>query len=142
MEQAIALSPNDADHYNDLAQVLVFSGRADEAVELTQKAMRLNPHYPVQYPFTLGFAYLFLERYEDAIPVLEEALAINPFFFPSHLALSGVYVETGEEEKAHHHMTEAGKINPALTLEGYGEMLPFKDPATIRWFLDALGGIE
>jgi TolB-like protein len=142
MEQAITLNPNHADHYNDLAQVLVFAGQPEEAVELTQKAMRLNPHYPVQYPFTLGFAYLFLERYEDAIPALEEALTINPFFFPSHLVLAGVYVETGQDENARYHMAEAGKINPQLTVEGYGQMLPFKDPSMIRWLLDALGDAE
>jgi adenylate cyclase len=140
MEQAIALNPNHADHYNDLAQVLVFAGKPQEAVELTQKAMRLNPHYPVQYPFTLGFAYFFLEQYVDATTALEEALTINPFYFPSHLVLAGVSVETGQEEKARYHMAEAGKINPQLSLEGYGERLPFKDPAVIRWFLDALGG--
>jgi adenylate cyclase len=140
MEQATTLDPNDANHYNDLAQVLVFAGKPEEAIGLTQKAMRLNPHYPVQYPFTLGFAYLFLDQYDDAIAALEEALTINPFFFASHLALAGVYVETGQEEKAIHHMAEAGKINPQLTLEGYGQMLPFKDPAAIQWFMDALAG--
>src|SRR6266481_9152263 len=43
-ERAIALNPNRADGYVDLALILRFSGRAGEAVELMKKAMRLNPH--------------------------------------------------------------------------------------------------
>jgi tetratricopeptide (TPR) repeat protein len=139
-EQAIALSPGLADHYNDLAQVLVFSGSPEEALLPAEKAMRLDPHYPVQFPFTLGFAYLFLERYEDAIPPLQESLSINPYFFASHLALAGAYVQTGDLEEAQHHLEEAGRINPQLTLEGYSGMLPFRDPAMIEWFVDALRG--
>jgi adenylate cyclase len=84
-EMAIALNPNEADHYGDLAQVLIFAGRPAEAVEWVEKAMQLRPRYPVQYPFTLGFAYLFLERYDEAIAALQEAITLNPFFLPNHL---------------------------------------------------------
>jgi adenylate cyclase len=117
---------------------LIYAGKPEEAVEVAEKAMRLNPHYPVQHPFTLGFAYLFLGRYEEAIAAQEEALTINPLYFPSHLALAGTYIETGQEEKARYHMAEALKINPQLSLEFYRERLPFKDQAILETMLDAL----
>jgi tetratricopeptide (TPR) repeat protein len=135
-EQAIALRPNEADHYNDLAQVLIFAGKPAEAVELVKTAMKLRPRYPVQYPFTLGFAYLLLERYDESIAALQEAITLNPFFFPGHLMLAGIYAQTGQDEQARYHMAEALKINPQLSLDDYGQRLPFKDPETTEWLLE------
>jgi adenylate cyclase len=136
-EQAIALNPNNGDHYNDLAQVLIFAGEAEEAIGYAETAMRLNPHYPVQYPFALGFAYVILGRYEEAIPPLEEALAINPFFFSSHLLLAGIYADTGQDDRARNHVDEALKINPQISIEVYRESLPFRDPESIADIYEA-----
>ncbi|MBI3801408.1 MAG: tetratricopeptide repeat protein [Deltaproteobacteria bacterium] len=47
--QAIALDPNDADGYVTLGVILAFAERPEEAIGLIEKAMRLNPHYPVSY---------------------------------------------------------------------------------------------
>jgi adenylate cyclase len=135
LELAIALNPNEANHYADLAQVLIFAGKPAEAVEWVEKAMQLRPRYPVQYPFTLGFAYLFLERYDEAIAALQEAITLNPFFLPNHLVLAGIYTETGQDEQARYHMAEALKISPQLSVEDYGKRLPFKDPETTEWLL-------
>jgi adenylate cyclase len=92
----------------------------------------------------LGFAYLFLERYDEAIEAAQEALRINPFYTASHLVLAGAYIETDQEETARYHMAEALKINPQLSLEVYRERLPFKDPETLDWVLDILqkAGLE
>ncbi len=143
-ELAVAIDSTNPDHYSDLAQVLIFAGEPGEAIALIETAMRLNPHYPVQYPFTLGFAYLFLERFDEAIAAQQEALRINPFFTASHLVLAGVYIETDQVEKASYHVSEALKINPQLSLEVYRERLPFKDPETLKWVLDSLqqAGLE
>jgi len=59
-ERAIALNPNGSDAYAQLGMVLVMSGRAEEAVKLIQKALRLNPIPPAQYLNFLGTAYYFV----------------------------------------------------------------------------------
>src|ERR671914_2121471 len=67
-ERAIALDPNNADGYHGLANVLnLFGERTTEAIELMEKAIRLNPRYPFDFPYTLGFAYSLVGRYEEAI---------------------------------------------------------------------------
>jgi adenylate cyclase len=138
LERAIALDPNNADHIRDLGEVLMFAGRPEEAITLVERAMRLNPHYPVTYPFALGTAYSSLERYEEAIAAHKEALTLNPFFFYSHVSLAAVYIGTGQEEVARHHLEEALKINPQLSLEVMGERLPFKDQEIPLMFLEGL----
>jgi tetratricopeptide (TPR) repeat protein len=137
-ENAIALDPNNADHHRDLGEVLMFVGRAEEGIALVEKAMRLNPRYPVTYPFALGTAYAILGRDEEAIAAHEEALTLNPFFFYSHVVLAAIYGGAGEEEMAAHHVEEALKINPQLSLVVMRERLPFKDKEVLEGFLEDL----
>jgi adenylate cyclase len=144
-ERAIDLDPNDADGYRDLAEALIFAGRPEEAIEHIEKAMSLNPHYPVTYPFTLGFAYVGLafkdgspEYYERAIAAEQEAISINPNFTGSHLILAYIFNETGREEEARAQIAQALSINPQLSLASLRESVPFKDPAVSEAFLDAL----
>jgi adenylate cyclase len=67
-ERAIALDPNDAESYVLLASVFnLFGERTTEAIELIEKAIRLNPRYPFGFSFNLGLAYNLTGRYEEAI---------------------------------------------------------------------------
>ena len=87
-ERAIALDPNNADGYHGLANVFNFFGeRTTEAIALMEKAIRLNPRYPFNFPYTLGFAYNLVGRYEEAIAAQKQALLRNPNWLPSHLEL-------------------------------------------------------
>src|SRR3989441_383468 len=55
--RVIALIPNAAEGYWRLGQILSTAGRPEEAIGLIEKAMRLNPHYPVWDLLDLGGAY-------------------------------------------------------------------------------------
>ena len=141
----MALDPSHADHHRDLAEVLIFAGRLEEALESIETAIRLNPHYPVTYPFTLGFAHAGIgfkdgspEHYEKAIAALEEAIALNPNFTGSHLVLAFIYSETGQEQEARTQVAHALEINPQLTLAAMKESVLFKEPAVMEAFLAAL----
>ncbi len=144
-ERAILLDPNNANNYRDLAEALIFTGRPEDAIEHIEKAMSLNPHYPVTYPFTLGFAYVgigfkdgSLEHYEKAIAAEKEAISLNPNFTGSYLVLAFIYNETGREQEARTQVAQALGINPQLSLAAIRESVPFKDPAVLDAFLDAL----
>jgi adenylate cyclase len=137
-ELANALSPNSADGYRDLAEVLIFAGRPEEAVQLVERAMRLDPHYPVTFPFTLGFAYARLGRHDEAVGAQQEALELNPTFLASHLVLAMAYQDSGQEAEAQRHVQEALRLSPQLTLQSLGDRLPFADPATLQHVLDTL----
>ena len=54
--RGITSDPNDPDGYLAMAAVLSFTGKAGEALELVQRAMRLNPHYPAHYLYQQGLA--------------------------------------------------------------------------------------
>jgi tetratricopeptide (TPR) repeat protein len=99
----------------------------------------------VTYPFTLGFAYAGIgfknespEEYEKVIEAMEDAISLNPNFTSSYLILAFVYNETGREKEARDQVTLALDINPQLSLAAIRESAPFKEPAALEAFLDAL----
>jgi len=76
-KRAIASDPNDANGYVALATVLSFSGGTKEALELVERAIRLNPNYPPHYLYQLGLAQFSMNRLDDATASLQRALALN-----------------------------------------------------------------
>jgi adenylate cyclase len=71
-ERAIALDQNNADALTTLAYARVYQDRPHDAIALVRKAMRINPHYPSQYPSILGRAYYHLGQYEQAAETLRK----------------------------------------------------------------------
>ena len=65
--QALSLNPNDSDIITEYGDALNYAGRPDQAVELFQKAMRLNPYFPDWYLWCLADAYDTMGRSEDVI---------------------------------------------------------------------------
>ena len=90
-EWAIALDPNNAENYVHQAESLNRAGRPEDALRRVEQAMRLNPHYPPDYLFELGWAYRSTGRYIEAIGALKELISRNPNFLAAHLHLAVSY---------------------------------------------------
>ena len=67
LQMALAMNPNDADVMIKMGYILPLLGYYDKAIEVAEKALRLNPYHPDWYKTFLGFAYYAGHRYEDAI---------------------------------------------------------------------------
>jgi adenylate cyclase len=137
-ERAIALDPNDADSYLMLGVILAFAGRPGEAIGLTEKAMRLNPHYPVSYLLNLSVAYREAGRYEEALAPGKRFLTLNPNSVPAHYNLAVIYSELGREAEARAVVAEWQRLAPNVSVEGFRQFLPFRDPAVLERHLAAL----
>jgi len=75
---AVALDHNDATAHAGLSEALVLAGRAAEAIEPIERAIRLDPHHPPSYLITLGAARFGMKQYEDAAEIFERAVKLNP----------------------------------------------------------------
>jgi adenylate cyclase len=137
-ERAIILDPNNADGYAAQAETLSFADKPEEAVRLMEKAMRLNPHYPVWYLVLLGRAYHIAGRYEDEVATLKSALTRSPNNFGAHAYLAAAYIELGREAEARTEAAEAQRLNPQFSLEVWRQRAPYKDPAVLERTLAAL----
>lgn len=73
-ERAIELNPNYADGYVALASVLCYGGKSIEGLNLMQRAIRLNPHYPSLYPFYIGLCRFVKGNYKEAIDAFTAGL--------------------------------------------------------------------
>jgi adenylate cyclase len=136
-EHAIALAPNDADGLETLAEVLGWSGRADDSIRLIRDAMRLNPHCPFYYLWTLGHAYYLAERRQEALDAFAQLVRQNPNFFPAHALRAVVFVELGRMKDAREAWHEADRLSPGTSIGTFRERLPYKRPADLERLLGA-----
>jgi TolB-like protein/class 3 adenylate cyclase/Flp pilus assembly protein TadD len=140
-EKALALAPNSADIHTGIALPFYYSGRANEAIELVKKAMRLSPYYPGWYLPVLGHAYRLAGQYKEAIEALESWRdRANPRSELPYVMLAFTYVEAGRGEEARVAVAELLKRKPKASIEGYAKskFFAYKDPAEIKRVLDSL----
>ncbi len=134
---ALTLDPNCADGYAGLADVLNFSGKSAEAIPLVEKAMHLNPHYPIWYLWALGHAYYLTEQYEKAITTFKRMLIRGADFMPAYAYLAVIYSELGQDEAARAEGAEFLRVSPHDSLEVLRQRLPYKDPNILERVLSA-----
>src|SRR2546427_9149458 len=137
-ERAVALAPNDADTYENLAEVLAWSGMAEEAIGYIKQAMRLNPRYPFFYSWTLGHALYLTGRSDDAIATLKKVLERNPNFVPAHAFLVVLYSEQGLEREARAEAAAASRLSPQASVESLRQIVPYKNQRDLDRFLAAM----
>jgi TolB-like protein/class 3 adenylate cyclase len=71
--KAIALDPNDPTAHIVLAHALSMAGDGKKALEYTRQAVRLNPHFPASYVWTMGLAHFVDGNFEEARKRFEES---------------------------------------------------------------------
>ena len=136
-ERAVALAPNDADGYETLAEVLAWAGRPEESIKFIRQAMRLNPHYPFFYLWTLGHASYLARRTDDAVDAFSKAVQQNPNFLPAHAYLAVLFVEAGREREAREKWERLNRLSPKASLASLQERLPYRRAADLDRFLTA-----
>ena len=75
--KAEALAPNNADRLISIAWLLPQFDQPDRAVELTEKALKLNPNYPYWYNQELRLVYFFGRQFDKSVKYSK--LITDPF---------------------------------------------------------------
>jgi adenylate cyclase len=81
-QHAVDLSPNDADSRAVLAEILIYSGKPEEALAAIAVARRLDPYNEARYAYLEGFARFGLEEFDAAAQLLERALELGSDLWP------------------------------------------------------------
>jgi TolB-like protein/Flp pilus assembly protein TadD len=136
--KSVAFSPNSSSLKVLLAQTLNYSGQPEEAVELVQRAMRLNPRYPGWWLYQLGQGYRLSGQYDKAIAALKEAVVRIPKLPRPRLWLAIAYSQTGEIDKARDQVEKVLELRPKFSAKVYARVNPYKNPADLKRDLDAL----
>jgi tetratricopeptide (TPR) repeat protein len=137
-EKAVALNPNGVDVNALLGLMLRCLGRAEEAVEMLEKAIRLNPIPPAWHLYNLGDAYRLARRYEEAVGSFKKAIHQNPDHLLAWIYLTATYGQMGREEEARAAADKVLRVSHKFVVEPYAKRLPYKNQDDIRSLIDAL----
>jgi adenylate cyclase len=135
---AIALNPNGATSIGFLSGTLRYAGECEEAVQMAEKAIRLNPFPPAHYFTNLAHAYICTGRNEEAIAACIKARNLNPKNLFTHLSLAIAYNLSKREEEARAAAAEVLKINPKFSLERFAKTAQYKNQAYTDMLINAL----
>ena len=122
-EQALAefgraetLSPSDADLLLVIAWSIPGFGETERAVNLAERALKLNPHYPDWYNQGLSYVFFFGEQYDKSVKyrlLVKEPAALDYAF----LAMANAYLgRTGDAKTA---AANVKKLDPTWVAERY-----------------------
>ncbi|MEO1050098.1 MAG: adenylate/guanylate cyclase domain-containing protein [Bacteroidota bacterium] len=99
LEKALEINPDKADalHYYSLYQCAI--GDVDGAFESVKKAIKVDPlSLPINK--SMGDAYLFSGKYENAIAQYDRTLSLDPEFRGAIESKGWVYIVLGDYQKA------------------------------------------
>lgn len=138
--KAKSLNPNSVRVLCSSGWIHAYLGQFDTAAADIERALRLNPLDP-SHGFTrsaLGPIMLGLGRTDEAITVLEQSYHEAPNYGSNVLSLMCGYWRAGRLEEAKRMGHELLQINPNLTLRYTLDSTPFKYPAHLQLFKDAM----
>jgi TolB-like protein/class 3 adenylate cyclase/cytochrome c-type biogenesis protein CcmH/NrfG len=133
-ESAIALDANDPAGYLAMANALIKAGKPSDAVDSMHTAMRLDPHFPVDYLLRLGRAQFAMEEFHDAVSTFERAADRDPNNDWTFVYLAAAYGHLNRAQQAKAAVQKANALRAnmgwsALTVEslntGGGGMVRF-----------------
>ena len=133
-ERAILLNPNDADILAEMADALTYSDQAPRAINLLERAMRLNPLYPDWYLWHLGEAQFHVGEYEKTIETFKRMHDLSE----AHRMLAATNALLGRMDQAHRHAEKVLTVHPDFSISHWRTVPPYKSPEPLERFFDGL----
>ncbi len=134
----MTLAPNNSFVAGVAANVALFRNRPQDVVMLLKKAMRLCPIYPAWYVGDLAWAYMLMDRLEDAIATAQEAIGIDPDYIYTYFVLVVASVELGREREARAAVGNILRINSKYSLRTFAETQPNRDAEVLDRHVESL----
>jgi TolB-like protein/Tfp pilus assembly protein PilF len=128
-ERAIALNPNNSDSHAKQGIALVYMGRPDGAINALETSLRFDPVISPIRSVHLGLAYYLKQRYDDAVAILESALAQNADYEFGYTVLAASYGQMGRRDEALRAANGVRRLNPFFSTEDFQKRSLLRDPA-------------
>lgn len=135
LKGAIAGDRNYAGAYAEMGNVLTWSGRAEEALEPIEKALRLDPHAGARNmpEYYMCDAYAHMAKWEQAAEWCEKSVSSNSEFDRPYFDLAAAYGFLGRTTEAGAAVAQIQKFDPGFTVHKYlfGAFRPM--PGNEKW---------
>jgi TolB-like protein len=130
---ALKLDPNNADTWAMLSELMVLSGRPNDALANIEKALRLNPHPPGWYYWFLGQSQYLDRQYDRAVLTLRRE---ETYRLACRRTLAAALAQLGRPEEARWEAEMFMVSNPHFTIHHWVESQRFWDEAACQHFVD------
>ncbi len=133
---AIALNPNDSDSLAGLGQVMLYTGKTNEAVRAYETVLRFNPDIDADKLYEFGIAYYLQAQYDKAVNTLERGKAKNPNYAFIHAVLAAAYAQAGRPADAAREAGMVRRLDPFFEVASFGTR--FRNPTDQAHIADGL----
>ena len=119
-ERALTLQPSLLDARMFLANLLIDTGRVEEAVPMLREALKDNSNYAPLH-WELGYAYRFAGMLDESVAECERALRLDPLVRNSNGSVLNTYLYRGEYARFLDSLPEVDESAFLLFYRGLGE---------------------
>jgi tetratricopeptide (TPR) repeat protein len=137
-EKAVIARPSCDISFVAKASILIYLGRATEAIDLAKFAIRLAPVSPPFFQATLAAAYYGSGRYDEAIATAQATVKSDQNNLDALLILAGANAALDRKEEAFKAASEVRRVKPDFTIPKYAETQPYKAPETLKQVITML----
>jgi adenylate cyclase len=138
LEKAKAINPNSTEVAHALGRHYLQTGKPHEALEMFEKAVRLDPIHAQKSYVNLGRTYRLLGKHEEAISIFKKAVQNAPDHLNIRLELIATYSALGKTVEAKAEADEVLRMNPNFTVRSFARRSPMQNPTQREKFLDLL----
>jgi adenylate cyclase len=120
-DRAVALNPNSFMAWTSRGWVYRVAGLPEEAIQSFERAMRMSPVDPMLHqPFTgMGYAFIELRRFDEAIVAGKKAQHQNSSFSPAYRCLASAFAHLGRDSEAREAAARLLEVDPAFTISPF-----------------------
>ena len=120
-DRAVTLNPNSYRPWICRGWVYKVAGQPEEAIRSFERAMRMSPVDPQQFGVLtgMGFAFIELRRFDEAIIAGKKALRHKPGYPGPYRCLASAFAHLGRDAEAREAAARMIEIDPAFTISAW-----------------------
>jgi tetratricopeptide (TPR) repeat protein len=118
-EKALSLQPEQLEARMFLANLLIDTGKVEQAVPLLREGLKTNPNHAA-IRWELGYAYRFAGMLHESVAECEKALQLDPLV-KSNGSMLNAYLYLGEYDEFLKSLPEANNSAFVIFYRGFGE---------------------
>jgi adenylate cyclase len=120
-ERAVALNPNSYWAWLYRGWVYRIAGLPEEAVRSFERAIRVSPVDPLLHLTFAGMGYAFIDlgRFDEAIVAGKKAQRQNPCFSATHRCLAAAFAHLGRDAEARVAAARLLEVDPGFTISAW-----------------------
>jgi adenylate cyclase len=120
-DRAVALNPNSFLAWLSRGWVYRVAGLPEEAIRSFERAIRMSPVDPMLHQTLSGMGYAFIElgRFDEAIVAGKRALRQNPSFSVAYRCLASAFAHLGRDAEAREAAARLLETDPAFTMSAW-----------------------